>query len=187
MYQSACQATSRLVLLGGKRFPGYPSPSDCAWYERETGGDDAWHRLRERVNGARKARNSTIGRLGPLVSLSMKGRFMKVARSLLLVSAIAVLGACAGTFPPRSEVPVTDAQIAGLPAGIDRSELLHRLGPPADENAYQGLNETVLSWRLVETGNQRSLFNAHFDRTGRLKGYTRTPDPSSSGAGSGNQ
>ena len=107
---------------------------------------------------------------------------MKVARSLLFVSAIALFGGCASVFQPRSEVPVTDAQIAGLPEGIDRSQLLQRLGPPADEAAYKNLDESVLSWRLLEPGNQHWLFNAHLDPSGRVKHYSRTPDPAASAA-----
>ncbi len=102
---------------------------------------------------------------------------MKAARSLLLVGSIALLSGCAGVFPPRSEVPVTDAQIAGLPVGIDRSQLLKTLGPPAEEQTYKNLNETVLSWRLVEPGNQRWLFNAHFNPSGQVTHYSRTLDP----------
>ena len=109
---------------------------------------------------------------------------MNVARSLLFACAASLLGACAGTFQPRSEVPVTDEQIAALPQELDRSQLLQRLGPPADEAAYKNLNESVLSWRLVEPGNQRWLFNAHLDPSGRVKYYSRTPDPASSGNGS---
>ena len=110
---------------------------------------------------------------------------MKVIRSLLLLSAVAVVGGCAGVLVPRSEVPVTEAQITGLPAGIERTQLLQTLGPPAEEFDYKNLNETCISWRLVDTGNQRLLFNAHLDPSGRVKYYSRTPDPSSGGPGSG--
>src|SRR5512140_3359176 len=107
---------------------------------------------------------------------------MKSTRSVLFVSAMAVLGGCAGVFQPRSETPVNEAQIAVLPEGIDRSQLLQTLGPPADEAAYKNLNESVLSWRLVVTGGQRWLFNAHFDPSGRVKHYSRTPDPAATSA-----
>ena len=109
---------------------------------------------------------------------------MKIARSLLFASVVALFGGCAGVFQPRSEAPLNDDQIGGLPDSIDRSQLLQRLGPPADESAYRGLNETVLSWRLVEPGNQRWLFNAHLDSSGRVKYYSRTPDPVSGSSGS---
>ncbi len=106
---------------------------------------------------------------------------MKVGRSLLVVAAFAGLAGCAGTFERRSETPVSDEQIAALPQGLDRSQLLQRLGPPADEGVYPNINETVLSWRLVEPGNQRWLFNAHLDSSGRVTRYSRVPDPAATG------
>ncbi len=105
---------------------------------------------------------------------------MKVACSLLFAGLVGVFGGCAG-FQSRSEVPVTEAQIAGLREGIGRAQLLQTLGPPADEATYTNLNESVLSWRLVEPGNQRWLFNAHLDPSGRVKYYSRVPDPAANG------
>lgn len=104
---------------------------------------------------------------------------MNIARSLLFVAASALLTSCAGI--PRSETPVTDAQISGLPQGLDRGQLLQRLGPPAEEASYRNLDETVLSWRLIEPGNQRWLFNAHLDPSGRVIRYSRVPDPAATG------
>jgi hypothetical protein len=108
----------------------------------------------------------------------------KVTHSLLFVSVIALLGGCAAVLQARSEVPVNESQIAGLPEGIERPQLLQRLGPPAEESAYKNLNETVLSWRLLEPGNQHWLFNAHLDSSGRVRQYSRSPDPAASGNGS---
>lgn len=110
---------------------------------------------------------------------------MNVALSLL-VGAVFVLAGCAG-FPVHSETPVTDEQIAGLPTGLDRSQLLQTLGPPAEEAAYKSLDETVLSWRLVEPGNQRWMFNAHFDPSGRVARYSRTLDPAANLGGRGSR
>ncbi len=109
---------------------------------------------------------------------------MKVARSLAFVGALALLGGCAG-FPPRSEIPVTDEQIASLPVGIERGQLLAYLGPPAEEAAFKNLNESVLSWRLLEPGNQHWLFNAHFDPSGHVTHYSRTLDPAANLGGRG--
>ena len=110
---------------------------------------------------------------------------MKAARSLVVIALAAALGACTPVLAPRSEVPLTDAQIAGMPTGIDRSRLLQTLGPPAEEAAYKNLNETVLSWRLVEPGNQHWLFNAHMDPSGRVVRYSRTLDPAANLGGRG--
>jgi len=102
---------------------------------------------------------------------------MNVARLLPVVGAIAVLVGCAG-FPVHSETPVTNEQIAALPTGLDRSQLLQTLGPPAEEAGYTNLNETVMSWRLIEPGSQRWLFNAHLDpSSNRVTHYSRTLDP----------
>jgi hypothetical protein len=109
---------------------------------------------------------------------------MQIARSLILIGAFAALGGCSGTFPPRSEVPVTEAQIAELPVGIDGAQLLQKLGPPAEAFAYKNLNDSGLSWRLVEPGNQRYLFNAHFDSSGHVSHYSRTIDPAANASGS---
>ncbi len=98
-------------------------------------------------------------------------------RLLPFVSAVALLSGCAGTLQPRSEVPVSDQQIAGLRTGIDRQQLLATLGPPADEQVYRNLNQNVLSWRFLEPGGQHWLFNAHLDPSGRVMAYSRTPDP----------
>jgi len=103
------------------------------------------------------------------------GILVKVARSLLFVSAITLLGGCAG-LQPRSEIPMSEAEIARVPLGIDRLQLLQTLGPPAEEAAYKNLDETVLSWRLVLPSGQHWLFNAHLDPSGRVKYYSRTLD-----------
>lgn len=99
----------------------------------------------------------------------------KASRALSLLSAVALLG-CAGSFPPHSELPLTDDQVAGLPEGIDRAQLLQKLGPPAAEAGYRNLNETVMSWRLVLPGGPRWFLNAHLDSSDRVKGYSRSPD-----------
>ncbi len=106
---------------------------------------------------------------------------MKIAPRLAIAGAAAIMSGCA--LAPRSEVPVTDEQIASLPQGLDRAQLLAALGPPADEAEYSNLNEDVLSWRLVEPGNQRWLFNAHLDPSGRVMRYSRVPDPAVMGGG----
>jgi hypothetical protein len=41
----------------------------------------------------------------------------------------------------------------------------------------------VASWRLVEFGNRRMLFNAHFNPAGAVKYYSRTMDPKALGGG----
>ncbi len=111
---------------------------------------------------------------------------MKFAHSLVFVGTLAVFGGCAA-FPPRSEVPVSDEQVASLPVGIDRAQLVQFLGPPADEAAYRNLDESVMSWRLVEPGNQRWLFNAHFDPSGHVTHYSRTLDPAANLGGRGSR
>ncbi len=111
---------------------------------------------------------------------------MKLVRPLVFAGALALLAGCAG-FPPRSETPVTDEQIASLPVGIEREQLLQFLGPPAEEAAYKNLDESVMSWRLVEPGNQRWLFNAHFDPSGRVTHYSRTLDPAANLGGRGSR
>ncbi len=104
--------------------------------------------------------------------------------ALLLLFSLALLGGCA-SFPLHSEVPVTHEQIDSLPVGIAREQLLQFLGPPAEEAGYKNLEETVMSWRLVEPGNQRWLFNAHFDPSGSVTHYSRTLDPAANFGGRG--
>lgn len=96
------------------------------------------------------------------------------SRALLLIAV--VCAGCAG-LPARSERMLEEPQVAGLVPGIERAQLFQRLGPPAEEGAYPNLNESVASWRLLEPGNRRMLFNAHFDPSGRAKYYSRTLDP----------
>jgi hypothetical protein len=104
-----------------------------------------------------------------------------ITRFASLVGFVALLSGCAGMSPGRSEHPVDEAQVAALATGMGRTELVQRLGPPAEEAGYRRLNETVASWRLVEPGNRRMLFNAHFDASGQVKYYSRTPDPATLG------
>ena len=80
---------------------------------------------------------------------------------------------------------MTEEQVASLATGIDRSQLLQTLGPPAEEAAYKNLDEAVLTWRLLEPGYQRGwLFNAHVDPSGVVTHYSRTLDPAAAGKGS---
>src|SRR3954464_9072471 len=48
-----------------------------------------------------------------------------------------------GITGPRSERPVDESQVATLPTGLTKEELFQRLGPPADEQGYPNLQETV--------------------------------------------
>jgi hypothetical protein len=106
---------------------------------------------------------------------------IRLARAATVLGAAVLVSACAGTGPARSEHPVDEAQVGMLAPGIDRDQLVQRLGPPAEEASYSRLSESVMSWRLVEPGNRHMLFNAHFDPSGRVKHYSRTLDPATLG------
>ena len=101
------------------------------------------------------------------------------------ILAAGLLAACAQTGL-RSERVFNDFEVAGLPTGISRADLLARLGPPAEEMAFPRLNETVASWRVVEAGNHRVLLNAHLDPSGQVKSYSRSLDPTAIGEGMSN-
>ena len=103
------------------------------------------------------------------------------ASFLALLGVAVSLPGCVNVGQMRSELPLDEAQIASLSPGVARADLLQRLGPPAEEGAYKGLSETVLSWRMIQPGNQHMLFNAHLDPSGRVKYYSRTIDPASAG------
>ena len=100
-------------------------------------------------------------------------RLVTLTVTLLLSACYGLGGGIAG---PRSEIPVDESQVATLPTGLSKDELFQRLGPPAEESGYPNLQETVASWRIIEPGNRRMMFNAHFDPSGRVKTYSRTPD-----------
>ncbi len=61
--------------------------------------------------------------------------------------------------------------------GLALEEVLNMLGRPSEHQAFANLEEAVVSWRYLEFGNRVMFFNAHFDRSGRLKYTSRTPDP----------
>jgi hypothetical protein len=108
---------------------------------------------------------------------------MKTPRALLMLSVATLLAGCAGTPQgPVSEVPLDDRQVLSLQPGITGEELQQRLGPPAMRSGYKRLDETVLSWRLIEPGNRRMFFNAHLDASGRVKYYSSSPDWAARGA-----
>jgi hypothetical protein len=105
------------------------------------------------------------------------------ARMLPCISAFAMATGCAQMGSFGSEEPVDEAVAASLQPGLTRQELVALLGPPAEQAGFRRLNETVASWRLVEFGNRRMLFNAHFNPTGVVKYYSRTMDPKALGGG----
>jgi len=81
----------------------------------------------------------------------------------------------------RREQVVDESAFANVVLGLTRDEVLQMLGPPTEEQSFANLGEDVVSWRYVEFGNRLMFFNAHFDRSGRLKYTSRTPDPRQSG------
>jgi hypothetical protein len=74
---------------------------------------------------------------------------------------------------------VDEPTFASLRPGMSRDEVLRALGRPSETSAYPRLEEDVVSWRYMEFGLRSMFFNAHFDRSGRLKSTSRTLDPAS--------
>ena len=73
---------------------------------------------------------------------------------------------------------VDEPTFARILPGLTREQVLQMLGRISEEKSYANLGEDVLSWRYLEFGDRRMFFNAHFDRSGRLRYTTRSPDPS---------
>ena len=71
---------------------------------------------------------------------------------------------------------IDESNFARILPGLTREQVLQMLGRPSEEQSYKNLDENVVSWRYMEFGNRMMFFNAHFDRSGRLKYTSRTPD-----------
>lgn len=94
-------------------------------------------------------------------------------RALLLL--LALLAAGCGTVTRWT--PPSDAQMAGVKAGMSPAEVQAALGSAPDGgNATSPQGETVASWRIPQAGVVRTAyFNVHY-RDGRVVRTSRSFD-----------
>ena len=78
---------------------------------------------------------------------------------------------------------LTEANFRNAKPGMTGEELTRLFSRPTEKQRMALKREIVWSWRYAGDGGFKYHFNAHLDEaTGRATGYSRTDDPSASGA-----